>query len=67
MNQDGPSLIIEAPPQKRNGPPQNENKNLKKCSSDYFHILHIVELWCDFNMFVGLEAYIYKMFMSSVD
>ena len=34
MNQDGPSLIIEAP-------------------SDYFHILHIVELWCDFKMFVG--------------
>ena len=33
--------------------PQNENKNLKKCSSDYFHILHIVELWCDFKMFVG--------------
>ena len=33
--------------------PQNENKNLKKCSSDYFHILHIVEFWCDFNMFVG--------------
>ena len=33
--------------------PQNENKNLKKCSSDYFHILHIVELWCDFKKFVG--------------
>ena len=33
--------------------PQNENKNLKKNSSDYFHILHIVELWCDFKMFVG--------------
>ena len=28
-------------------------KKLKKCSSDYFHILHIVELWCDFKMFVG--------------
>ena len=22
-------------------------------SSDYFHILHIVELWCDFKMFMG--------------
>ena len=33
--------------------PQNENKYLKKCSSDYFHILHIVELWCDFKKFVG--------------
>ena len=45
------------------GPPQNENKNLKKCSSDYFHILHIVELWCDFKMFVGpslKHIYIYK-------
>ena len=38
MNQDGPSLIIQA---------------VQKCSSDYFHILHIVEFWCDFKMFVG--------------
>ena len=29
MNQDGPSLIIET--------------NYKKISSDYFHILHVVE------------------------
>ena len=27
---------------------------MKKCSSDYFHILHIVEFWCDFKMFVGI-------------
>ena len=33
--------------------PQNENKNLNFFSSDYFHILHIVELWCDFKKFVG--------------
>ena len=40
--------------------PQNENKNLKKNSSDYFHILHIVEFWCDFKMFVGpWSIYIY--------
>ena len=40
--------------------PQNENKNLKKISSDYFHILHIVELWCDFKKFVGpWSIYIY--------
>ena len=24
-----------------------------KISSDYFHILHIVEFWCDFKMLVG--------------
>ena len=43
--------------------PQNENKNLKKCSSDYFHILHIVELWCDFKMFVGpWSIYIYNVY-----
>ena len=32
---------------------------LQKCSSNY---LHIVELWCDFKMFVGLEAYIYNVY-----
>ena len=35
-------------------------QNLKKMSSDYFHILHIVELWCDFKKFVGpWSIYIY--------
>ena len=35
-------------------------QNLKKISSDYFHILHIVEFWCDFKMFVGpWSIYIY--------
>ena len=42
-------------------------KKMKKCSSDYFHNLHIVELWCDFKMFVGALKHIYIMFMSSVD
>ena len=43
--------------------PQNEIKNLKKNSSDYFHILHIVELWCDFKMFVGpWSIYIYNVY-----
>ena len=35
------------------GPPKMKTKIWKKCSSDYFHILHIVELWCDFKKFVG--------------
>ena len=52
MNQDGPSLIIEA---------------LEFFSSDYFHILHIVELCVILRCLWGLEIYIYKMFMSSVD
>ena len=44
-------------------PPQNKNKNLKKCSSDYFHILHIVQFWCDFKMFVGpWSMYIYNVY-----
>ena len=45
--------------------PQNENKNLKTISSDYFHILHIVELWCDFKKFVGpwsIYIYIYNVY-----
>ena len=41
-------------------PPKMKTKIWKKCSSDYFHILHIVELWCDFKMFVGpWSIYIY--------
>ena len=40
--QDRFSLIIEDPLRAPKIPP-----------SDYFHILHIVELWCDFKMFVG--------------
>ena len=67
MNQDGPSLIIEAPPPQMD-PPQNENKNLKKKIHQITSIFYIllsfgvilICLW-------GLEAYIYKMFMSSVD
>ena len=52
-------------------PPKMKQK-FEKNSSDYFHILHIVEFWCDFKMFVGpwsiyIYIYIYKMFMSSVD
>ena len=56
MNQDGPSLIIEAPPPPPPGPhlaKDVKKKISQKCSSDYLHILHIVELWCDFKMFVG--------------
>ena len=45
------------------GPPKMKTKIWKKCSSDYFHILHIVELWCDFKMFVGpWSIYIYNVY-----
>ena len=38
-------------------------KQIDKCSSDYLHILHIVELWCDFKMFVGpWSIYIYNVY-----
>ena len=57
----GPVWLLKPPPpqKKMDPPPQNEKKN----SSDYFHILHIVEFWCDFNMFVGpWSIYIYNVY-----
>ena len=53
MNQDGPSLIIEPPP-----PPPGPHLAqyvLKKIDKNVHQItyIHIVELWCDFKMFVG--------------
>ena len=56
MNQDGPSLIIEAPPPPPPGPhlakdvKKKIDKNVHQIT---VHILHIIELWCDFKMFVG--------------
>ena len=51
--------------------PKNEKKNNKKCSSHYFHILHIVErialVWNLFQNVCGALKHIYTMFMSSVD
>ena len=51
MNQDGPSLIIEAPP------PFSQRCLKKKLTKMFIRLLtyflHIVELWCDFKMFVG--------------
>ena len=38
---------------------ENENKNLKKFSSDYFHILHIVELLVWFSDVCGALKHIY--------
>ena len=56
MNQDGPSLIIEAPP-----PP----------TPGVHQITYIFYILLSFGVILrclrGLEAYIYIMFMSSVD
>ena len=60
----GPVWLLKPPPPPQKKGPPNEKINKKKCSSDYFHILLIVELWCDCNMFVGPWSIIYKMFMS---
>ena len=53
------------------GPQQNGKNIIKKCSSDYFHIVHVVEsdsfgVKSILKCLRGLEAY-NKMFMSSVD
>ena len=54
------------PPPPHTGPPFSQGclkKNWQKCSSDYLHILHIVELWCDFKMFAGhWSIYIYNVY-----
>ena len=69
MNQDGPSRIIEAPP-----PPPGPHfaKDVKnKFDNNVHQITSIFYILLSFGVILrclwGLEAYIYIMFMSSVD
>ena len=70
MNQDGPSLIIEAPPPPPPGP--HLAKDVKTFfDKNVYQITYIFYILLSFGVILrclwGLEAYIYIMFMSSVD
>ena len=74
MNQDGPSLIIEAPPSPLPPPtpsPHLAKDVLKKIDKNVHQITYIFYILLSFGVILrclrGLEAYIYIMSMSSVD
>ena len=62
MNQDGPSLIIEAPP-----PPPPCPHLAKDVKKKFDKNVHQISFGVILRCLWGLEAYIYIMFRSSVD